>query len=371
MRQFMRAIGRDPPIGPESPYSVILLHEGSSMSRLPFQCIRLLCLAAAATAFYPLSAARAESVSFAPLPPVPFDYAVEPAPYGIDGSRVVGTYYNDDDGEDYGFYYDGSNYTDLGIYQYAYGISGNTIVGENYDTDQAFTYDIPTAQFQFVSRPGAIRTIFNAIDGSKIVGQSVMSLVSGWDSWLYDGTDYTSIDASGLFGGAGKTYATAISGDFVGGRFNKASGPFSLPAVPFTYQISTGQYSQVVLPAAFNVDPNWNTTLTGISDQLMVGTYRSSVDDQDYIWLFDRAAGQFSSESVTDAIQNGRTGGASGNNFVGYADDLNYDQFAYVATFTPTSVPEIDPAGVGSVLALVTGCLGLLERRRLQAKVAA
>jgi hypothetical protein len=29
-------------------------------------------------------------------------------------------------------------------------------------------------------------------------------------------------------------------------------------------------------------------------------------------------------------------------------------------------VPEIDPAGLGSVLALVTGTLGLLERRRRQ-----
>jgi hypothetical protein len=27
-------------------------------------------------------------------------------------------------------------------------------------------------------------------------------------------------------------------------------------------------------------------------------------------------------------------------------------------------VPEIDPAGVGSVVAFVVGCLGLIERRR-------
>jgi hypothetical protein len=31
----------------------------------------------------------------------------------------------------------------------------------------------------------------------------------------------------------------------------------------------------------------------------------------------------------------------------------------------PSAVPEIDPAGMGSVMALVTGALGLLERRRL------
>lgn len=32
----------------------------------------------------------------------------------------------------------------------------------------------------------------------------------------------------------------------------------------------------------------------------------------------------------------------------------------------PSAVPEIDPAGMGSVLALVAGALGLLERRRLK-----
>ena len=32
--------------------------------------------------------------------------------------------------------------------------------------------------------------------------------------------------------------------------------------------------------------------------------------------------------------------------------------------FSPVSVPEIDPTGVGSVLAMIGGGLGLLERRR-------
>ena len=37
-------------------------------------------------------------------------------------------------------------------------------------------------------------------------------------------------------------------------------------------------------------------------------------------------------------------------------------------TTQSTPVPEIDPSGVGTVLALVSGALGLLERRRLMAK---
>jgi hypothetical protein len=38
---------------------------------------------------------------------------------------------------------------------------------------------------------------------------------------------------------------------------------------------------------------------------------------------------------------------------------------------SPSSVPEIDPAGMGSVLALVTGALGLLEQRRRKRAAAA
>jgi len=336
------------------------------MSRLPFQCIRLLCLAAAATAFYPSSAARADSFSFSPLPAVPFEYAVEPKPFGIDGNRVVGTYYNEDSEYDHGFYYDGSSYTELGEDVDPYGISGNTIVGRY--NSQGFTYDIPTMQFQY-SQYGSYDSWFNAIDGSNIVGTYFdYTTFPSRRGFLYDGSAYTPIDPSGFFGVAGSTYLTAIHGDLVGGYFSKNIQPY-LPESPFTYQISTGQYSEVVLPAAFSADGNATQQLTGISDQLMVGTYVSSLDGNNYIWLYDRAEGQFSSATPTDATWNGVTGGASGNKFVGYADDLTNTQIGYVAAFS--AVPEIDPAGMGSVLALVTGALGLIERRRLKAKAAA
>jgi len=46
---------------------------------------------------------------------------------------------------------------------------------------------------------------------------------------------------------------------------------------------------------------------------------------------------------------------------------INSDIGFRLASPVSVSVPEIDPAGIGSVLALVTGALGLLERRRLKA----
>jgi hypothetical protein len=57
------------------------------------------------------------------------------------------------------------------------------------------------------------------------------------------------------------------------------------------------------------------------------------------------------------------------NNDYGLAVATAAEQFDYVRSGV-SMVPEIDPNGVGSVLALVAGCLGLLERRRLMAKLA-
>ena len=50
---------------------------------------------------------------------------------------------------------------------------------------------------------------------------------------------------------------------------------------------------------------------------------------------------------------------------LGYTWNTYYGEYTLTLN-TQSSVPEIDPAGVGSVLAVVAGALGLLERRRLK-----
>jgi len=58
------------------------------------------------------------------------------------------------------------------------------------------------------------------------------------------------------------------------------------------------------------------------------------------------------------------------NNTPNYTNTAgSYPAFAIsFGTTQSAPVPEIDPSGLGSVLALVSGALGLLERRRLMAK---
>ena len=59
--------------------------------------------------------------------------------------------------------------------------------------------------------------------------------------------------------------------------------------------------------------------------------------------------------------------GNGGSTWVGAGDGEPY-LFSIEATASaPSAVPEIDPNSLGSVLALVLGSLGLLERRRLKA----
>ena len=76
------------------------------------------------------------------------------------------------------------------------------------------------------------------------------------------------------------------------------------------------------------------------------------------------SAGQATGGTDAAWIRNG--GGSTGS----FSRSL-YGISETLTVASPSSVPEIDPAGMGSVLALVTGALGLLERRRLKGRLAA
>jgi hypothetical protein len=69
--------------------------------------------------------------------------------------------------------------------------------------------------------------------------------------------------------------------------------------------------------------------------------------------------GTFTADSTTQNVS-----------FEGVGGDPLINAFQVRAVPEPSSVPEIDPTGICSVLALVTGTLGLLERRRLKLKLA-
>ncbi len=84
-----------------------------------------------------------------------------------------------------------------------------------------------------------------------------------------------------------------------------------------------------------------------------------------YAWssTYDNATSGGWTIPVTNTRNASDDGGVTWNG----ADDAEPQMFSIEATLVPSAVPEIDPNSLGSVLALVLGSLGLLERRRLKA----
>ena len=128
---------------------------------------------------------------------------------------------------------------------------------------------------------------------------------------------------------------------------------------------STGNF------ANYNTDARWNSVRGNVTT---VGTNGGA----SAYGAFDMNGNVEEWNDINDPMFQGLRGGFYGDyyafslsssyshaSFVDYKDD--YIGFRLASEVNSAPVPEIDPAGMGSVLALVTGALGLLVRRRLKA----
>jgi formylglycine-generating enzyme required for sulfatase activity len=131
---------------------------------------------------------------------------------------------------------------------------------------------------------------------------------------------------------------------------------------------STGNF------ANFNFNADWNSQNGNVTT---VGTNGGS---SAYL-VFDMSGNVWEWNDLTGAA--GSTRGIRGGSFSNTAlsssssnapnpsaEDFSIGFRLARPVSGPAAVPEIDPAGMGSVLAIVTGTLGLLERRRLKVKLA-
>ena len=105
-----------------------------------------------------------------------------------------------------------------------------------------------------------------------------------------------------------------------------------------------------VAPGVPNVVPDALGAMPGFDGQ------------QAYYWTFITATGGISGFSPDQfLIQTAQFANA----FTGSFSVVQQGSNSLAISYSPSSVPEIDPNSLGSVLALVLGSLGLLERRRL------
>lgn len=118
-----------------------------------------------------------------------------------------------------------------------------------------------------------------------------------------------------------------------------------------------------------NATPNiyktfFDATLSGLARTLspdtsyyLVSAPGGFASGEGYIWVFTESEAGIGFPSPWSQNQ----GSGWSETFLNYPNQMRIEA---------TGVPEIDPAGCGSVVAFLTGALGLIERRRLQAKAA-
>ena len=164
-----------------------------------------------------------------------------------------------------------------------------------------------------------------------------------------------------LNSGAGGYYANATQsdtppGNVVGSAANQAN-------------YFTGAVLSVTQSASYDPDQNYLTD---------VGAFSNSAS---FYGTFDQSGNVFQWNDLdgTAGSSRGMRGGFWSNSdpfllssSYGYSNVPSYEIFSLgfrlaSSASSPSSVPEIDPNSLGSVLALVLGSLGLLERRRLKA----
>ncbi len=287
---------------------------------------------------------------------------------GVDGSNIVGSYY-DSVGNEHGYLFNGSTYTTLDVpgaatgTTEARGISGNNIVGFSIDAStgnyHGFLYN--GSSYTTLDDPLGTRTgtLPYAISGNNVVGEYGTTVGGGGqnNAFLYNGSSYTSLYVSPyLYQSNDKAYG--ISGNNIVGAYFDNPGPFGAEDLlwhGFVFDGST--YTTLDHPLAGNtVNSGEGTHALGISGNNIVGYYTDS-SDTDHSFLYDGSS--FTSLEVPGAaIGTTYASGISGNYIVGEFTDADGMEHGFL-----TQVPEPSSIALLSLGAIGVAAVALRGRR--------
>ena len=119
----------------------------------------------------------------------------------------------------------------------------------------------------------------------------------------------------------------------------------------------------VTQSSGYDPEQNYLTDVGAFSGSgSFYGTFDQSGNVSQWLDLDGSTGGLRGGSWDSDAFYVSSYGGGSPDPSIHYS----FIGFRLASPVSSSAVPEIDPTGMGSVLALVTGALGLLERRRLK-----
>jgi len=218
---------------------------------------------------------------------------------GISGNTIAGYYFasNGANSSEYGFLYDGSNYTTL---EDPLGIAGSTEV--------------------------------DGISGTNVVGYYISSSDNLQHGFLYSGGTYTTIDDPLALGG--HNYAQGISGNNIAGYYSGSSGGVS----GFLY--NGNSFTTLTVPGAAG------TTPLGISGNNVVGFYGDTDDLVQHGFLYNGSTYLTLDDPLASPEGVPYSGtiatGISGNNIVGDYYEPNTISHGFLfngSTYTTIDVP--------------------------------
>ncbi len=292
---------------------------------------------------------------------------------------------------------DGMTWTTLdcpkayGAYQAAANaIDGSSIVGlycvrsSSGPKAHGFLYDLATGTWKKLDYPGAVDTMPWGVSGNKIIGGYDSGDPNSAHVFLYDGTNWTTLDrpravnviALGASGGNslvvysqpskpthgffynGKVWTTL---DYPGARWTQAEGisrdgsriigryadsaNSGRHAYGFCYDVASGTWTAFSYPGA-----DW-TNPYGIDGANVVGFYTEKGSKAMRGFLYNLTTTAWTKLDHPDAFTAPGCGtfasGISGNHIVGRYTDTKYHDHAFVLTI-PGLAAQPDPAGAGS-----------------------
>ena len=157
--------------------------------------------------------------------------ATNTRPFAIDNSNILGWGQFSNELRTSGIIFDGDNWTKLSFpdsqESYLYDIDGNIAVGKVQTgplTCRGTIFDMETNNWNVLDAPGATQTEIHGVDGNNLVG--IYYDGSEGHGFLFNGLEWTSLDAPGETSTYIGTYVKGIDGDnIVGYYYDSDSNP--------------------------------------------------------------------------------------------------------------------------------------------------
>jgi MBG domain len=255
---------------------------------------------------------------------------------GLSADNVVGSY--TDSTTEHGFLYNVDTNTDTVIdppgssLTVATAISGTRVVGWFIDAggQHGFLYDNSTGNYTVLdptnSSPSNNTTTATAVSSNGVVGYFQSTIDGATHGFLFDGTNYTTIDPSG----SQLTQATGISGNNVVGIYVNGEQQHG-----FVYNIASTAYVSAIDPPT-SLTNNAFTTVTGVSGNNMAGYFQNSAE---HGFLYETDNATFTSPLDPPLSVDTEIDGVSGDNVVGTYQDSGGAHHGFLAGVNKTTTP--------------------------------